>query len=146
MYSQEVVHEKMKYIFKLYSQVIDYRKTKEESNATKKIQFVVDYIHTNYDKDISLTSVADELKMNSTYLSALIKNELGFGFLDYINELRVKKSIELLKDTALTIHNIALACGYITVHSYIRNFKKYYLVTPTDFRNKLVNHQTKYVD
>ncbi|WP_127581662.1 helix-turn-helix domain-containing protein [Paenibacillus koleovorans] len=135
LYSLEDLKDKKVYIMNVCERIVDYRNRKEANTSSKTLRLIIDKIHQHFDKDLSLTMLAEELKMNPTYLSTLIKNELGIGFLDYVNDLRINKAVILLKETRLTVQEIAEQCGYVTVHSFIRNFKKKYVHTPSDYRN-----------
>ncbi|MDF2960029.1 MAG: two component transcriptional regulator, AraC family, partial [Paenibacillus sp.] len=90
------------------------------------------------DKSISLTTISDSLGINSSYVSTLMKHEFGCGFVEYLNQLRIKKAQQLLEDPNLPIKHISEMCGYDTVHSFIRNFKKLHLFTPSEYRSKLI--------
>ncbi|MCU6708419.1 AraC family transcriptional regulator [Paenibacillus sp. J5C_2022] len=135
LYSLEDLKDKEVYILNVCERIIAYRNKKEASTGNKTLRLIMDYIHQHFDTDLSLTMLADELKMNATYLSTLIKNELGIGFLDYVNDLRINKAVILLKETSLTVQEISEQCGYLTVHSFIRNFKKKHSHTPSEYRH-----------
>ncbi len=137
LYSYEFLQDKKTYILDLCSELIQYRRSKESTSKKKTIQVVLNYIYENYDKPTSLNIIADHLEMNASYLSSLIKEELGIGFVDLLNDLRLKKSVGLLKEGKLSIKQIAEQCGYENPHSFIRNFKKVYIVTPAEFKSKL---------
>lgn len=140
LYGHELISEKKAYILKACNQVFNYKKSMEDNMETIIMEQILQYIHNHFDKNISLSSLATEFHMNPSYLSSFIKKNLGFNFIDFVNDLRVEKSLAFLKETDLTIQEIARLCGYDTVHSYIRNFKKNHDVTPAVFRSM---HQIK---
>ena len=53
-----------------------------------------------------------------------------------IAELRMQKAAELLKESGLKISDVALCVGYNDVSYFIQTFKKYYLMTPEQYRNQ----------
>ncbi|PYI54364.1 helix-turn-helix domain-containing protein [Paenibacillus flagellatus] len=105
---------------------------KEESHPVKRA--VLDYLHRHYHEDISLETAADRLNMSAGYMSKLFKEQTGMNFSDYLNDLRMEKAKELLRDTDLKIQHIAEKVGYYNVNSFIRMFKKTIGVPPGEFR------------
>jgi two-component system response regulator YesN len=136
LYSTEIAEEKKQYVIYVAKAVSDYIHERKTGN-NKTFQLIRDYIDSNYDKPISLTTISEALGINASYVSSLIKNELGYGFVDYLNHLRIKKATLLLEDKSMAINKISEACGYDTVHSFIRNFKKIHFFTPSEYRNKI---------
>jgi YesN/AraC family two-component response regulator len=137
MYSYEFLQDKTAYVNLVANRVSACIEMRKSSN-NKTLQLIVDYIQANYDKPISLTTISDSLGINSSYISTLMKHEFGCGFVDYLNQLRIKKAQQLLEDPGLAIKRVSELCGYDTVHSFIRNFKKYLLFTPSEYRSKLL--------
>ncbi len=139
LYSYEMLEDKKQFILTVCDQLINFQQKKEVNRSKATIQNILNYIYNNYDKCISLVTLADQLKMNSSYLSNLIKKELGVHFVDLINDLRLEKSLRLLRENKLNIKQIAESCGYDNVHTFIRNFKKTYLLTPSEYRTKSIS-------
>ncbi|NHN32722.1 helix-turn-helix transcriptional regulator [Paenibacillus agricola] len=142
LYGYEMIQEKKAYILRACSQVLSYKKSMENNMDTIIMEKILLHINNHFDKNISLSNLAEEFHMNPSYLSSFIKKNLGFNFIDYVNDLRVEKSIICLKETELTVQEIAKVCGYDTVHSYIRNFKKNHDVTPAVFRTMYLKNKT----
>ena len=53
---------------------------------------------------------------------------------DYITRLRMEKAAELMGRPDVKIQDMAKSLGYNNVQSFIRLFKKYYGMTPSDYR------------
>lgn len=135
LYSYEFLEEKKAYVIKICRLLLETVESRsEQPNVTAKA--IVDYIDKHYDKPISLSIMANKLSMSPSYLSVAIKNHLGIGFVEYINKLRIQKAHSLLENDELTIQKIAEDCGYDTVHTFIRHFKKMYQLPPNEYRNK----------
>lgn len=102
------------------------------------INKVKEYIHNNYDKDLSLEMIADYVYLSPGYLSALFKTENGITVFDYITNLRMEKKAKelLLGNNNMKIQDIAIRLGYNSSQSFIRYFKKYYNMTPNQYRKK----------
>ncbi|MNL70879.1 HTH-type transcriptional activator Btr [compost metagenome] len=64
----------------------------------------------------------------------MFKNNLGRTFSEYVAELRIRKARELLKQTDLSIEQIAVKSGYVDYYYFNKVFKKHCGMTPTKFR------------
>lgn len=104
------------------------------SNTTV-IKLAKDYIINNYNKNISLKHVADEVFLSQNYLSELLKKEIGEGFYDFLSKYRIQKAKEILLTTNLKVYEIAQMVGYSDSITFGRAFKKITGTTPNNFRN-----------
>lgn len=89
----------------------DYRSIKT-SNKQELINKILDYIQDHYMETISLSTVARTVFLSPSYLSTLITNETGKSFTDIVNEIRISKAIELLKNPKRKIADIAFSVGF----------------------------------
>lgn len=95
---------------------------------------VMDYIHKNYDKDITLEELSRLANYSSSYFSSLFKAVTSNSCLEYLNHYRVKKSMELLKNTDKKVIDIAASVGFQNVSNFNRMFKNMIGMSPTDYR------------
>lgn len=92
------------------------------------------YIQANYSRKISLTSVSDHVGLSSSYLCRIFKEETGLSMNAYITNLRMSKAGELLNDTNSYIKEVAISVGFEDQLYFSRLFKRYYGVTPSEYR------------
>ena len=100
------------------------------------IEQAIEYIVANYNKDISLQDVADQIHLSPTYFSNIFKKEKGVNFSDFVLELRMNQAMELLRNSGLKVYEVAEEVGYNNVHYFSACFKKYTGISPTDFKSK----------
>jgi two-component system response regulator YesN len=91
---------------------------------------IMNYLNTHYEQAITLKSVAEDLHLNASYISQLIKAETGLTYTQYITELRIGKAKELLTHTKLSLAEISEAVGFNDYFYFIKKFKKEVGVTP----------------
>lgn len=84
--------------------------------------------------EFSLDDVAGRLFISPNYLRNLFKQQVGETFVEYLTRHRMEKAIELLDDPSLKIHQIAEQVGYIDQHYFSICFKKFFGLTPTEYR------------
>lgn len=126
----------MQEIYKYYEILCDWINKNKKSHNTLMKDRIEDYISRHYlDNSLSLVSVADHLGMNPTYLSVFIKEQFGETFLNYVLQMRMEKSKELLRDTDMSLQDIATQIGYANSGVFIRVFKKKYGHTPGTYRS-----------
>lgn len=99
------------------------------------IDKIVSYININYNNyTLNLNMVSDKFDVSSPYLSKLFKQYTGESMLDYINLFRIKKTKELMSNSAININDISKNVGFCDVNSFIRTFKKYEGITPGKYK------------
>lgn len=100
---------------------------------------IEDYILKNYSNmDLSLNMLAEHIGMSYNYLSKIFKDVFGTNFVTYVTAVRLEEAKKLLKNTDLTVEQIAQNVGFGGSNSFIRIFKKYYNITPKQFKNRNV--------
>ena len=86
------------------------------------------------DPELSLKSLAFQLGFSPSYLSVLIKKELGLPFQDYLIQERMKKAKLLLLTTDLKIYEIAEQVGFEDMNYFSQRFKQVVGLTPRQFK------------
>lgn len=102
------------------------------------IERMLTYIQEHYrENDLSLDRLADEFQLSPTYVSKLFKEHTESNFIDHLIEIRINASKELLADPDRKVNKIGEAVGYANTGSFLRTFKKYTGMTPTEYRDSL---------
>ncbi len=104
------------------------------SPGDENIQKAARYIVENYRRDISLTEAAEYVNMSSTYFSKKFKEVTGFGFKEYLLNLRIKRASELLLETRLSVTEIAYEAGFNDSNYFGDVFKKNKGISPLGYR------------
>ena len=86
------------------------------------------------DSELSLKRLAFQLGFSPSYLSVLIKKELGLPFQDYLIQERMKKAKLLLLTTDLKIYEIAEQVGFEDMNYFSQRFKQVVGLTPRQFK------------
>jgi len=88
---------------------------------------------------LTLQDLASQVNITSRELSILINRHIGQHFFDFINEYRIKKSMEILKNSSkkeFTIQQILYDVGFNSKSSFNTAFKKHIGLTPTEYINR----------
>lgn len=94
----------------------------------------IDFIEKNYSKEITIDSICTEFKINKSYFCSLFKSETGQTFINFLNNYRIEKSKELLKNLDLSLLDIAHKVGFSNQSYYCTVFKKFTSLTPLKYR------------
>lgn len=108
-----------------------------DEQQNKKICAAIDFMEENYHRDLSINEIAEHVGLNHIYLNRIFKLSTGKTLSEYLNIFRIEKSKEFLNNTCHSINDISKMVGYNDVRSYIRFFKKFFGVTPKDFRTHI---------
>ncbi len=94
----------------------------------------VDYINEHYAEPVTLNEVAEHTFVTTFYISRMFKKELGTSFVDYLNDIRIEKAKELLKDVKYKSYEVASLVGIQDPHYFSRLFKKHSGISPSEYR------------
>ncbi len=106
-----------------------------KSKRLEKLEKVFDYINGNYSQKIELNTLAELAYMSPNYFSTFFKQSTGFTPIEYLNKMRISKSIEMLRETDFSVAQIAMDCGFNNLANYNKIFKQLTETTPTRIRN-----------
>lgn len=108
----------------------------EENNtpSTQKMYEISSYIHSHFNEDLSLNSLAAQFYISPYYLSHQFKKVTSFTVSNYIQMTRIKYAQHLLITTQNKITDIAAACGFTSFSQFNRVFQSINHISPRDFR------------
>ena len=82
------------------------------------------YMEKNYQKDLSLDEIAENIGISSFYLSRLIKQQLKQNFIDLLTEIRIRHALFLIRQGDDTVKDIGKSVGYSNSNYFYKVFKK----------------------
>jgi len=104
--------------------------------ATSQLSRAFDYLERNYERPITLAEVASLLPVSVSYLQRMLKQATGQSFTEYVQNLRIRKSCELLQQTAMPVKDIAARTGYHDLKFFHELFRKKTGRTPREYRRQ----------
>ncbi len=102
------------------------------------IEQAKNYILLNYMNNITLEDIGLYIGFNPSYFSSIFKKETGISFVEYLSQVRIEKSKELLKEPDLKIQDISIMVGYSDVKYFSKLFSKHTGLSPKDYRKIFV--------
>ncbi|HHV96930.1 MAG TPA: AraC family transcriptional regulator [Clostridiaceae bacterium] len=104
------------------------------TSSYQRIREVLDYIHSNFQHQLTLDKLSQKALMHKTYFSAFFKKATGYTVTEYITNLRINTACNLLKSSSLTVKEISAMCGFNTVSNFNKAFKKALAQKPQEYR------------
>lgn len=101
-----------------------------------KFNTVMEYIDAHYMSDLSLDDVAAAAGFSKFHFSRLFKQYTGFTFCDYIRHRKIKVAEELLNQSDLSVTEIAMQSGFVSLSTFNRVFRQLKNCSPTEYREK----------
>ena len=114
------------------------RKDQKQREAFREplIERAVRYMELNFQKPLGLGEISGYLGISSSYFSHLFKKETGKTYVEYLNELRLHKVLEELKNSNMKLSVIAERNGFNNLEYFSRFFKKHMGVSPAKWRQQ----------
>ena len=114
-------------------------KTTEKNHNSKveTIKTTLTYIQENYKEKIYIRDLAGLIGMNEQYFCRFFKKSIGRSPMEYINEYRIKKAMDCLKESDMPVTEVCLECGYNNLGNFLREFRKYTDTTPLKYRRQV---------
>ncbi|MFC7680396.1 response regulator [Paenibacillus sp. GCM10028914] len=108
-----------------------------KDNHSTIVRSVQSFVDLNLATDVSLPAIADHVHLHPVYLSKVYKAETGEALTAYVYRLRMEKAAYYLRTSTAKVFEIAELVGYNNTAYFIRVFKKFYDVTPQEYRENL---------
>ena len=111
-----------------------------QNQTTDMLGEIIEFINKNYtNPNLCAQMICDEFHLHPVYLSRMFKEKLQTGMLQYVTNLRIEKSKELLADINLSISDILTRVGYTNIRTFNRCFKNAENTTPNNWRKQVIN-------
>ncbi len=94
------------------------------------------YIYNNYGHKLTVEEISKKFSINRTSLSKMFQDNVNESFITFLNKLRVNLASQFLRDTALTVSEIMYRVGMNDSAHFLRTFKKYMNISPSDYRKR----------
>ena len=110
--------------------------TKEDSQDIKRWKTLLHYIESHYSEKITLEMMATAAGLSPKYLCRAFARLTGNTPLAYLNEYRLDRACEMLRNTDETILSIAISCGFNDQSYFVKQFRNSRGITPGAYRKQ----------
>ncbi len=104
----------------------------------RRIEVVISNLEARPSKAWETRELAELVNLSGSRLRHLFKQETGTTPAQYLKTIRLRIAATLLRTTFMSIKEIAMSVGLNTASYFVREFRKSYSMTPTEFRNSTI--------
>lgn len=94
------------------------------------------YINTNFKEPLTIKYIASKFGYHPSYIAHLFCNQLKVPFRTYLGSVRSEYAATQIKTTDKSLTEIAFDCGYNSLNTFCRCFKKHFSMTPTQYKKE----------
>ena len=123
-------------LYTVGGEILEQTKPIDAGGANIVVMDVVEYIADHFKSDISLHHVAEAKGYNYQYLSRIFNRTFGINFKTMLNQDRTDHAITLLRDSHLSLSEIAFESGFQSIRSFDHVFRQSLGRSPKDFRKE----------
>ena len=99
---------------------------------------LISYININFQKPLTIKYLGKEFGYSSSYIAHVFYDQLKIPFRTYLGKVRSEYAANLIKTTNKSLTEIAYECGYSSINTFCRCFKKHFMKTPSQYRKTVV--------
>ncbi|MFI1935263.1 GlxA family transcriptional regulator [Streptomyces sp. NPDC020330] len=114
----------------------------EQISATRRVEDLRHHILRNLGRRLTVADLAAYAHVSDRHLTRIFKTELGTTPYAYIESVRVEKARNELETSDATLERIASVCGFGTVDTLVRAFRRRLNATPTEYRLRFRSSHT----
>lgn len=121
-------------------------KVRKQSRSVSQISFALHYIGVHYAEELTIGDLAQASHMSETHFRRVFQKIMNMTPSDYLNLVRVQMACEYMKKHTDSMELVAERCGFQSVSTFNRNFKKVLNITPYQWKIHPENYETKLLD
>ena len=108
--------------------------SRNASGNAELIRPAIQYITENYAEPITIDALAELTHLSRSYFMSCFRQAAGMGAIEYVNQVRARAAVKLLRSTERGIADIAYECGFRNLSNFNRQFRNIAGVTPSEYR------------
>lgn len=101
----------------------------------ERVKRIIELMEGNPSRTLSLGKMAESVNLSPPYFCYLFKSITGVPPARYLKSLRMQQAATLLTTTFLSVKEIVRRVGFTDESHFVRDFKRIYGVTPSEYRN-----------
>ncbi len=112
-------------------------KNQDTDSASEKLKTVLDYIHLHYADALSIKELAAQCYFSEYYFMRFFKKHMHMTVIEYLNNLRMEKAVELFEQGYTSIIEVSMSVGFHSLSYFHKVFREKFSMTPKQFLQQL---------
>ncbi len=121
-------------------------RVRKQSRGVSQISYALHYIGANYAEELTIGDLAQVSNMSETHFGRVFQKVMNMTPSDYLNLVRVQMACEYMKKHTDSMELVAERCGFQSVSTFNRNFKKVLNITPYQWKIHPENYEARLLD
>ena len=114
--------------------LLEQARQERKEGISRPIKCMKNYIREHYAKNLSLDEIVGSAELSNAYGSSIFKKETGMTITNYLIQVRMEEAQRLIRETNLTVNEIAYKVGYNDTRYFSKLFIKTVGIKPVDYR------------
>ncbi len=130
------------YLYLFLARLIEESSLMSPAASVTQSSYVIEaikFIQFNYSSDISVDDIANAVGISRSHLYRVFVSNLGQSPIDYLTEYRINEACNLIRNTNLSISQIAVSVGFFDQFYFSRVFKKIKKIPPSKYLQSIEN-------
>ena len=112
-------------------------KNQDTDSSSEKLKTVLDYIHLHYAEALSIKELAAQCYFSEYYFMRFFKKHMHMTVIEYLNNLRMEKAVELFEQGQTSILEVSMSVGFHSLSYFHKIFREKFSMTPKQFLQQL---------
>lgn len=109
----------------------------QQAYENELLKDIIEFIHDNIEERMSVDMLCSNFCISTSMLHSLFKKNMNNTVKNYINELKLDRSKELIKNSSYSISDISDMLGFSSIHYFSKKFKAAYGISPTEYSKSI---------
>lgn len=125
---------------KIFYEILCTLDSNNHQNQSSIANIICNYLNNHYINDISLDDICSAFNYSKNHIINIFKDEYHVTPIEYLNDLRLKKTMHLLEGTSKSAEDISVVCGFKCYSNFYKLFKRKTGLSPTEWRKKIIKN------
>lgn len=122
--------------------VFSQKKGQLRSLNLQRVNRILQYIDENYMDEVNIDEISGILKISKFYFCKVFKKMTGKTITEYVNYVRIREAVSLLRETDMSVTDISMTVGFNDINYFSRVFRSFMGKPPTSIRKEQSNINT----
>ncbi len=109
----------------------------QQSYENNLLNEILSFINNNIYNKICIETICSNFSISPTTLHSLFKKNMDITVKNYVNNLKLNKGKELIKNSSYTFSEISEILGFSSIHYFSKKFKSHFGISPTEYSKSI---------
>ena len=98
---------------------------------------ILAYVESKLYEPLTVADICQQFSLSRSTLQILFKNAVNQSPKKYINDMKLERSCQMLRENKYTISEISLKLGYSSIHYFSNAFNQKYHISPSEYAKRI---------